>query len=272
MKDFDRLVQTSPNPLTRELLGAGLDDAPTPSAAPRIAAALGLSAGVAGASAPALAASGLGSGALAGGSSPLGVAVVVKWLGMGLLAGTVVSGGAALVRRNESVSRRPPIVESAETAHGRAKPERGERQSAETSPAAVAQATRPASTAPHATQSTPRSVPAAPAARAAVGTLPDQASALAHEVARIDEARVALRGGDAPRTLAALTRYDEERQTGVLDREAAVLRIEALRLDGKAREAEVHARRYLERFPSDAHSASLRELLREGADSQRIDR
>jgi hypothetical protein len=268
VNDLDRLVETSAHPLTRELLGVGLEDAPAPSAAPRIAAALGLSLGVA--ATPGVAASAVAAGTLAGGSASLGVASVAKWLGMGLLAGTVVSGGTAIVRPRAPTPARPSVVLTAApvpVAHAPAEP-----PEARTTPLAAEPATLPPDLPPTPMGGARRAMPAATTTAPPVGTLPDQASALAHEVARIDEARLALRGGDAAAALAALARYDEERQTGVLDREAAVLRIEALRRAGKANEAKGHARRYLERFPSDAHTASLRLFLGDAEGTQGIDR
>jgi hypothetical protein len=266
VNDFDRLLETSPHPLTRELLGAALEDAPAASAAPRVAVALGLSLGVAGS--PALAASAVAPGALASSGAPLGLVAVAKWLGMGLVAGAVVSGGAAVAGRTVLAPASPavavtlaPRVEAPRTAPVRAERER----------ATAATAPRPDETARPSTDAR-RAVKAPPAPSGpAVAALPEQASALAHEVARIDEARVSLRGGNALAALAALARYDEERQTRVLDREAAVLRIEALRLAGRTTEARAQARRYLERFPSDAHSAGLRELVGQG-EAQGIDR
>jgi hypothetical protein len=268
VNDFDRLVETSPHPLTRELLGVGLEDAPAASAAPRVAAALGLSLGVA--ATPAVAASAVATTTLAGGSASLGVAVVAKWLGMGLLAGTVVSGGAAIVRPRAPAPARPSVVLTAVPVPvGRAPADATE---ATGTPRAAEPETLTPDLSQPPTSATRRVPPAAATTAPPVATLPDQASALAHEVARIDEARLALRGGDAAGALSALARYDEERQTGVLDREAAVLRIEALQRAGKTNEAKGQARRYLERFPSDAHTASLRLLLGDTDGAQGIDR
>jgi hypothetical protein len=256
VNDFDRLLETSPQSLTRELLGAALEDAPTPSAAPRVAAALGLSLGVA--ATPALAASSVASTALASGATPVGVAAVAKWLGMGLLAGAVVGGGATVARRTVLAPTNPEVAVTpgprAEAPKATPMPMERDSVPVTTAPSQDEPA-RPSTDAPRVV--TGQLTTSAPA----VATLPDQASALAHEVARIDEARVALRSGRPTAALTALARYDEERQTHVLDREAAVLRIESLRLAGKTAEAKEHAGRYLERFPSDAHSAGLREFL-----------
>jgi hypothetical protein len=271
VKDFDRLVETSPHALTRELLNTGLEDSPPASAAPRVAAALGLSASIAAVGVPAL---GAGSAVVAG-ASPLGVAAVVKWLGMGLLAGTVVSGGAALTRRSAPPPARSVAATTTPSPAAATPLERraGRDGVQRTEAGAPVAATPPAPPAPLALAVPPGGARVHSARNEpAVAAVPSAASALAYEVARIDEARVALRGGNALAALAALARYDEERQTRVLDREAAVLRIEALRSAGRTNDARAQASRYVDRFPSDAHSASLRLFLGESDGAQGIDR
>jgi hypothetical protein len=266
MMKFRRLVESSPQALTRDLLDSAREDAPPAQSAPRIAAALGLAAGVTSAGMPALAVSSGASAALLSGSSKLGVVAVTKWLGAGLLIGTVTSGGAAIVYRGAA------SVSSSQAPQGTA-PRVSPAPRAGTESRAPRAAPLPAVplgtplTAPPA----PRVARSGPAGEPAVATLPGT-SALAYEVALIDQARVSLRAGDARGTLSALTRYEEERQTRVLDREAAVLRIEALRLGGRHSEARELAQRYLDRFPVDAHAAGLRELVRGGQPNPGIDR
>jgi hypothetical protein len=260
---LDRLVESSPHALARDLLDSGMDDAPPAGSAPRIAAALGLAAGVTSAGIPALAAS---SGAI--GSSHLGALGLVKWLGAGMLAGTVASGGAAIVYRGVTSSKAPltaPVMAPPVTHAPRTNTELTTPRAELSAPAVSLDA--PLAVPPEPSVALPR-----PASEPAVGTLPQEASALAYEVALIDKARVSLRGGDARAALAALTRYDAERQTRVLDREAAVLRIEALRLAGRSSEAREQAQRYLDRYPADAHATGLRELIRDNQTTQRIDR
>lgn len=272
---LDRLVESSPHVLARDLLDSGIDDAPPAGSAPRIAAALGLAAGVTSAGMPALAAgvTSAGAPALAAssaaiGSSHLGWLGVMKWLGAGMLAGTVASGGAAIVYRNASSSKTPPSTVKALAPSVTHAPGRGTEL---TAPRAEVPAPAVTLGAPLAAPPEPSVARSRPAGEPAVVTLPQEASALAYEVARIDQARVSLRGGDARAALAALTRYDAERRTRILDREAAVLRIEALRLAGRQSEAREQAQRYLDHYPVDAHSAGLRELVRGAPPTQRID-
>jgi len=95
---------------------------------------------------------------------------------------------------------------------------------------------------------------------ASVGALPLEAGALAREVERIDQARAAVAAGAGERALAELERYARERETGVLDREAWLLRIDASLLLGQGARAGELARGYLARFPRDAHEARLRAI------------
>lgn len=86
-------------------------------------------------------------------------------------------------------------------------------------------------------------------------------SKLLRDVALLDRARSALRAGNAARALTELNRYDAERETHILDREAQLLRIEALVQSGNRKQASELARAYLAAFPGDAHETRLRALL-----------
>lgn len=89
-----------------------------------------------------------------------------------------------------------------------------------------------------------------------------QKGALAREVAQIDAARRALVSSDPEAALSELAAYEQSRRLGVLDREALLLRIDALLQQQKFSEARGLAYQYLERFSGDAHAPRLRELLR----------
>jgi outer membrane protein assembly factor BamD (BamD/ComL family) len=77
-------------------------------------------------------------------------------------------------------------------------------------------------------------------------------------VQSIDAARAALSAGDASGALAELDRYDHVVETHVLDREAAVLRIEALLRRGDDERARALFDRYAARYPGDPHVTRLR--------------
>jgi hypothetical protein len=84
---------------------------------------------------------------------------------------------------------------------------------------------------------------------------------LARDVARIDSARSALAANDATRALGELDAYERSPRAGVLDREALLLRIDALARQGATDEMRVLALQYLQRFPDDAHAPRVRQLL-----------
>ena len=96
---------------------------------------------------------------------------------------------------------------------------------------------------------------------APLGTDATRAGALGREVRQIDSARQALESRDADGALAALDSYERSRVVGVLDREALLLKIEALTQKQDLEQAKTLARQYLQRFPTDAHAPRLRALL-----------
>jgi hypothetical protein len=272
--EIRRLFESSPNPATRALLRAGLGERPPVRAVERTATALGvgvaLSASTAGASA-------LGSTALsAGGASAIGALSLVKWLAVGALSGTVVAGGTTLVRG--TLESAPPAAARHAAATPRESPpgvppfaanERaGDAASVRgaSSPFGAGSGTVRPGVALDVAQRSPQNQNPDPARATATPSRGDQgvslerASPLSVEVTAIDRARASLAAGAAARALSELAEYDRIRATGTLDREAWILRIDALVAVGRRHEAEALARSYLERFPRDAHTVRLREL------------
>ncbi len=307
MSEFPRLLDASPNPLTRELLRSGLGERPSSIAARRAAVSLGLSAGFA---AKAAGAAGIGGAAVVGGGvagptgAAIGATVLVKWFALGAMAGALVATGSSLVvRANEGGASHaranvgevagpnetappadetappadetaPPADETAPPADETAPPVAND---ANASPGAAplppgaladAKASVARGTARHGAvgaepQRPPQNPPASAAASPgmpAVAGFSGPNGALSRELEPIDRARAALARGAAPAVLAELSRYAAVRETGTFDREALLLRIEALTLLGERAQAAELARGYLARYPKDAHSARLREL------------
>jgi outer membrane protein assembly factor BamD (BamD/ComL family) len=87
--------------------------------------------------------------------------------------------------------------------------------------------------------------------------------ALALDVAQLDRARSALARGETKSALEALDAYSATHRTGVLDREATILRIDAFVSQGDKARAVRLARRYLEQFPRDPHAQRLEQLVAE---------
>jgi hypothetical protein len=100
------------------------------------------------------------------------------------------------------------------------------------------------------------------AALPANASLPD-AQSLTLEVAAIDAARAALTAGNAALALQRLDDYAALPRTGTLEREAQLLRIDALSLAGRTTSARALLQSYAARFPQDPRLNRLRSLLEE---------
>lgn len=247
-----RLLDSAQNPNARALLRAGLEEGPKPAALRATALALGVTASVA-VTAPATA------------MVAPSLALAAKWVAVGTLAGVTLAGGVnAIATRVDTpppvpvaAPLRPWTVPSSTAAAPPVVPE----------PAATPEAA--ADVAPPVVAQQPVSMPApvvatplAEARGAAPPTLrlPERPG-LAGEVANIDAARRALAAGDAGTALQQLEHYYSRARTGTLDREAQLLRIDALLRAGQTQRAHQLAEHYLASYPQDPHAARLRGLV-----------
>jgi hypothetical protein len=208
-----------------------------------------------------------------GGPSAIGAMTIFKWLAVGALSGTVVAGGSAIVqyesKPENSDARTMRTLRESRTPSG---PPSLAAEPSSPTPAPVREASPSFDVAGGRTQpGTPSevvdrspSLGSTSARQAAVVPPADGASVrtsqLSLELTLIDRARASLAIGAAEQALRELSTYNEIRATGTLDREAWILRIDALLVLGKLREAGDLAQSYLERFPRDAHAARLLEL------------
>ena len=254
-----RLLDSEHNPAARALLEAGLPDAPSGDAARRSALALGLSASalatvVSGSAGAALGGVGVGLGAPAGASSLLLVAG--QWLAVGVVAGIGLASGAIWLSA-------PVKPTQTQVVSAPASPAERPRSARAASPAALPASSGPARAAAPIEDglSLARALPvrATPVLPAGPALAADDR--LAREVALIDEARRALGVGNAPRALRTLDEYDVAAQTGTLDREARILRIDALVAQGQRAAAVTLARAYLSPNPGDPHAPKLEQLI-----------
>jgi hypothetical protein len=281
MNEFRRLLESSPNPRTRELLETGLSDRPDPGSLGRTAAALG-ALGTASVAAP-----GISAASAAGSIGQATTVLVAKWIGVGLVTGGLLGTGAATVTarhvapelrphaagvtsaaRVQDSRRRPPGAVADEGS--RAEPTSDDREAAAVpiSPSPRAAATRSPSQPDESARVAPAGDRAGHPSSGEVAEAPSAATAqvddpgrLAAEVALIDRAKQMLGRGDAAGALRELDVYRRSRNTGALEREALVLRIESLARIGATSEARRLAQSYLETFPNDAHGGRLRDLL-----------
>jgi hypothetical protein len=87
---------------------------------------------------------------------------------------------------------------------------------------------------------------------------------LDREVALLDEAKFALRRGDARGAAAALDRYAERFPRGALAPEAALLKVELLLRQGRLSDARALARAELDARPHGPHARRFRDVLSPG--------
>ena len=212
--DPKRLTVVGATDLERSLLHAARGERPSPEMTARMAAGLGISVGA----------------AITAASAPVAAAPVVAaktTLGLWVPAGVIVAAVAAGVV--------------------------GVQMSAKPEPAAV-HAPAPAIAAPPA--EAPRAVALASSGarvekirRRAPAAAPVAAGDLRDQIALIDAARAAVKGGSSERALVLLRRYDSSYPGGAFRPEALALRIESLDQDGRRAEAQALARDFLARYP-----------------------
>jgi DNA polymerase-3 subunit gamma/tau len=226
--------------------------------------------------------------ALAGsaGYGALTVAVLAKHVAIGMVAGVAVMGGfytAVGVPGSNRAPAREAVHAQAPAAgtspRGVSKPQ-GARAAFPALPEDAVVAVPTEAVAPVAEQrppsgAEPRNVaplarprapavvsePAPPPAAAPPVETPQKAGlTLAGEVALLDRAQKALRGGDALGSLALLDEYRGAQRSNVLVPEAEVLRIQALDRVGRQRAAAELARSFIRQNPGSRHAAALRPL------------
>lgn len=233
------------------------------------------------------------SGGAATAGSLLGSAATLKviaiWAGVGVLSGALVSGTAVTVLDHGAAERRdaPPATKAAEREQaprqnvpaGGADPatEDGPKlanqppQVANASPAHAPVSGRSSGSAgePSVTSSV-NAVPVVPvqsAARyAALLSEPERAASsdpsdeLARELAMVDQARSALRSGNAAAALELVARYERTFKRQRFAPEASAIRIEALIAQGRRAEAARLARAFMARHPGHPLTPRLREF------------
>jgi hypothetical protein len=176
---------------------------------------------------------------------------VAKWVGIVALGGTVVTGSVAYLRHTELAA---PVSPAKSVAVHDSSLRRSAVQTA-TPPAPPPE--EPVEVAPAETPETKAVIPS-PGRRAAAHAQPD----ISAEIASLDEARAALRGGRPTEALTALDRYSAATgKSGSLRVEATTLRIEALLRSGHRDRAEQLAGAFLAHNPNSPYAARIRALL-----------
>lgn len=234
------LIDSSSSERARELLRAARADRPRASAAQRTLAALGVAGTAATATGAALAAS----GAQASAGSALGAVslpmLAAKWVLVGTLGGLALASSATLTFSSHEVA---PSAQ-APAAPPRAASEPAAALNPQPLPPSAPPTVEPATEPGQPTEiAAPTLLPAgngvsgskqaepppAPLAAPADATFePPEQSQLLRDIALLDDARRALKAGNGAQALALVARYEAERHSHVLDREAELLRQRAL--------------------------------------------
>lgn len=222
------LVESSSSERARLLLRAARADGPRPGAAGRTLSALGV---VGSTAKMALAAGAVAptAGAAAGAGSSSLAMIAAKWVLVGTLSGGALASGAAFVFPEPEPMMPAPAAAAPSLVSATPAP----------APVAVALPTPDTAATPAPASSAPKppspSAPSNGKASSEPGTAPlaapsqaafesPEQSKLLHDIALLDDARRALRAGNAAQAKTALERYEHERLTRVLDREAQVMR------------------------------------------------
>jgi hypothetical protein len=255
MTDIEPLLQARPGSPLGVLLQVAADEQPSPRLPSKILVGLGVGAAATGFSVAASGAALVAPPTAGGGTLAAQTAGVLlaKWIAVGVVGGVVAAAGL-------------------QTATSTTAPAAPGSLSSPPAPVQV-QAQKLAAPVPVAAPDEPLPVPdVAPAPSATLARAPQAPSApsstspapVREEVRRIDAARAALAAGNAQQALNELSAYDRIAVSGMLDREARVLRIEALVKSGDWQRARQLAAAYSTAFPNDAHARRLRSLISAG--------
>ncbi len=238
------------------LLGSALLDAHDERAVERAALRLGLI-GLGASSASGGTGAGKGAASVGSGAAKAGF-MLVKLVGLGLLASSIVVGTLAMLQ--QTLTPAPSALAPVSSSGAERAPAAGGRAGRELAPEVPTIAvTDLPSAAAKSTGPVPRE-----SSRAPVPSAPHDepgALALGAEVALLDEARSALARGDANAALASLARHDREFPGGFLGTEAEVVRIQALLASGRRTEAKSRGDALLAREPNGPQARRVRSIL-----------
>ena len=257
MNDPEKLSLTTRTELGRILLQSAESDHSAPGAAQRalLAVSVGVGAAVVSGTSSALSAGGTASGVASASGKWAGL-LMLKWLGVGLLAGvsTLVSLDYATQRKAPALMRSAPERAPQAALGGAATPklapsrEDAPPPSSEPSPA-LAAARAPSAPTPHARAS------AEPSAT------PSESSALA--LAELQAVRAALAGRAPERALTLLAAFEQRPNAAAFAEEATVLRIQALADARRGADARALAADFLSRYPNSAYAERVRSKVQQ---------
>lgn len=249
MTDPQKLVLTTRTELGRALLRSAEGDHSAPGAAQRALLALSVGTGVA-------MASGASSAAAASSTaSKWAGALMLKWLGVGLLAGTT-----ALVSLDYAT--RPRAAPTAPSTAPREQPQRARESTATSGNPASSEAEPPSAplTAPVEVRHVPGAAP--PLVHPDQEHAPSSDSSAA-ALAALQAVRAALAAHAPERALALLASFEQRDGAAAFAEEASVLRIRALADAGRSADAAALASDFLKRYPHSAYAERVRSKVQQ---------
>ena len=273
MKDPSRWVELSSDEFERDLLQSSRGDVPSERAYQRTLASLGV--GFLMPIAAAHVAEGATQAAALTAAAPvksLGAAVLMKWLGSGMLLGVVTASGIGLSARVLQPEAAPKAAVAAAAPRAPATAQAAVATTLIASPAssvALEPAPVPSVTGRRNVRAAEPLVsgpvleaPALPLPEAkAAEPKPTDASSLEREMQLLDTARRALARGAAGDALTTLERYASDFERGSLRPEARVLQVRALLQAGERDRANALGRRIIAAEPQGRHAEAVRALL-----------
>jgi hypothetical protein len=219
-------------------------------------AVLGLS-GAGGAAASSHVTSALKSSSIAPKASTLWTLTVTKWLALGAIGVGVAVAGALYLGQGSSA----PVLEPQTQKPMALEPVRQESSALVAVPTATTTPTTMTNAVPEAREAPTEKLPPAKSLRAPRIEPRSAEGTMAQEIAKLDQARVALTEGDAARTQQLVNEYEARFPEGSFLEEAEVLRIEALLQQGDRAGATGVGTRFLGSHPASPHAGRVRTLL-----------
>lgn len=270
MMDPRRMLEGDADGVEQALLRSAANDEPPEGSEQAVLCALAILPGVSAAAAGGIATgagAGLGTatGTVASTAARLGAWSMIKWVGIGVVAGTATLGGVHALSgpsTHGSAQASTPQIPVGNALHATSRVP-------EPTPLAASNDMAPAEPAPSAKRAEKAPVASVESpASAAVGADPS----LAAEVAALDRARKALEADDPTAALRVIDEQQRGHGEGVLKPETEVVRIEALIKAGNRQAGVELGRQFLAKYPNHPLQVRVRSLIHQASnqgDTQR---
>ena len=265
MIDPARLLDGDGDDFERRLLGSALDDRGSQAARARaLAVFTGTGATVLAATSVAKASVAAAPTSVAAASVPkLTAGALLKWIGTGVVAGTLSAGGIhAVVVGSRAIP--PPNLLQPAARHPIALAEPRSVSGVEAPPAAAVPTPAASTPQPHAKPAEPPAMTSgaeAPVPSQAAFPVESSSPRLRDELVALERVRQALRSGNAAAAVAGLDAYESRFPDGALSREATVLAVEARLAAGDPQGARAIADRAREADSTSPHAKKIETLL-----------